>query len=86
MNKLKVDLRKIELIRIDLGYNNAGLFARDCGVTYPTYLAIQKSGESGIKFLLGINNLLEKRSKETFPITYFLQNDEVSKKVQKSRS
>jgi len=38
-----VDFKKNEENRFSLGYSDVSVFAKDCDITYPTYLAVKKT-------------------------------------------
>jgi len=59
--KHPIIFERIEDIKIELGFTSDTTFAHECGVTYPTYLAVKKSKKAGVHFLNGINALLIKR-------------------------
>jgi len=50
-SKQKIILERIEDVKIELGYSNDKIFAKDCGVSYPTLLAIRETHTAGVKFL-----------------------------------
>lgn len=69
-----IHLNKIETIKKDLWYSNDKKFANDCGVSYPTYLAIRSENTSGMKFLNGLNKLLVRNNLEPQKITSFIKD------------
>jgi len=42
-SKQKIIIERIEEVKIDLGYTNDKVFAKDCGVSYPTLLSIRET-------------------------------------------
>lgn len=73
-SRQKIILDRIEEVKIDLGYTNDKVFAKDCGVSYPTLLAIRETHTAGVKFLNGINALLVKNKKKAKGNKYFIQD------------
>lgn len=71
-SKQKIILDRIEDVKIELGYSNDKIFAKDCGVSYPTLLAIRETHTAGVKFLNGINALIAKNKKKPKGNKYFI--------------
>jgi hypothetical protein len=69
-----IHLDRIEVIKVDLWYSNDRKFATDCGVSYPTYLAVRKTQTSWSKFLNGINALLVKNKQKPKKNSYFIKD------------
>lgn len=69
--KISVDTKKIEDIRYWYGYSDAVLFAKDCGVSYPTYLDVKKTKTSWLKFLKGLIKLVKEKENKDVTLSYF---------------
>jgi len=73
-SKQKIIIERIEEVKIDLGYTNDKVFAKDCGVSYPTLLSIRETHTAWVRFLNGINALLVKNKKKAKGNKYFISD------------
>lgn len=71
--KTEINFKKIEEIRFWLGYSDVTTFAKDCGITYPTYLAVKVTGSSGLKFLKWLIKLVKEKENKDLTISYFFK-------------
>ena len=69
--KIPVNIKKIEEFRFWYWYSDAVFFAKDCDVSYPTYLEVKKTWTSWLKFLKWIIKLVKEKENKDITISYF---------------
>jgi hypothetical protein len=71
----KVDLNVIQDMRYELRYKSEKDFAKDCGITWVTYGSIKRTGKSWLKFLVGLDNLHEKKLGKKNLLDFYLAKE-----------